>query len=79
MPFHPFILGRIFEPELLFEMSAAYEAVCVDLGLAATDDPKTRAVARKIIEFVERGARHTIEMHAMAMMELEMGTPSSAY
>jgi hypothetical protein len=69
MSFRPFIVGRVFEPELIYEMSAAYEAVCADLGFGASDDLKSRAVARKIIQFVESGARHAFELHAMAMVE----------
>ncbi len=55
MPITPYLAGQAFEPETIRDMSAAFVAVCTALGLKAQDDPATRLVAEKIVEFTQRG------------------------
>jgi hypothetical protein len=47
--------GAAFEPEAIRDMSVALESVCAELGLSDKDDPATRMVASKIIEFAQSG------------------------
>jgi hypothetical protein len=46
-----------FEPEAIVDMTRVYADVCRTLGLSDTDHSKTNAVAAKVIEFAQRGAR----------------------
>ena len=46
-----------FEPEAIVNMTRVYADVCRTLGLSDTDHNKTNAVAAKVIEFAQRGAR----------------------
>jgi hypothetical protein len=57
MPITPFLVGQAFEPEAIGNMSAAFVAVCDALRLKVRDDPATRIVAEKVIEFAQRGIR----------------------
>ena len=52
-----------FDPEVISAMVAAYHAALRELGLSASDDAATRAVAKRVIEFAARGEREfrTIE------------------
>ena len=51
MPIRPYLAGHVFEPEAIRNMSLAFESVCDALGLRMTDDPITRQVAAKVIEW----------------------------
>ena len=55
MPIRPFLNGAAFEPEAIRNMSVVFESVCAELGLSDKDDPATRLVASKIIEFARSG------------------------
>ncbi len=57
VPITPYLAGQPFDPEMIRDMSAAFVAVCDALGLKAQDDPATRIVAEKIVEFTQRGVR----------------------
>jgi hypothetical protein len=57
VPITPYLAGQAFEPETIRDISAAFVAVCDALGLKAQDDPATRLVAEKIVEFAQRGVR----------------------
>lgn len=52
-----FLTNQAFEPEVIGNMSRAFEAACEALQLKIVDDPATRHVAAKIIELVQRGIR----------------------
>jgi hypothetical protein len=56
MPIRPFLNGAAFEPEAIRNMAVVFESVCAELGLSDKDDPATRLVASKIIEFARSGA-----------------------
>jgi hypothetical protein len=49
--------NKAFEPEIIATMSAAYAEVCKTLGVNDRDRPRADAVAKKVIEFAQRGER----------------------
>ena len=53
----PFLVGPPFEPEDIEKMSEAFVVACEKLRLTDRTDPITELVARKIIEFAQRGIR----------------------
>jgi hypothetical protein len=55
MTVHCLFKHRPFEPEALTMMSGAYADVCRTLGLGERSRAEADAVARKIIEFAQRG------------------------
>ena len=57
LPIRPFLVGQAFEPEHIEQMSAAFVQACEALRLQPVDDPATRMVASRIIEFAQRGLR----------------------
>ena len=57
MPITPFLAGQAFDPETIENMSAALVEACDALQLKVCDDPATRFVAEKIIEWAQRGIR----------------------
>jgi hypothetical protein len=57
MPITPFLAGQAFDPETSENMSEALVAACEALHLKVGDDPATRFVAEKVIEFTQRGIR----------------------
>jgi len=71
MPIRPFLAGQAFEPERIQQMSLALESVCRKLGLSLGDDPSTRLVASKIIEFAQRGVRDAPTLSAMTLKEFK--------
>ena len=46
-----------FEPETIVSMTRVYADVCATLGLSDGDHQENNAVAAKVIEFAQRGAR----------------------
>ena len=57
--------NKAFEPEAIATMPSAYTDVCHTLGLWDRDDPETNAVAKKIIEFAQRGERDPIRLRQL--------------
>src|SRR6185312_16669141 len=49
--------NKAFEPEIIASMTAAYAEVCRTLGVSDRDRPQADAVAKKVIEFAQRGER----------------------
>jgi hypothetical protein len=54
--------NQAFEPETIATMTSAYADVCRMLGLDAGDRPETHAVAKKVIEFAQRGERDPVRL-----------------
>lgn len=52
---HGFLTNQAFDPEVIANMSRAFEGACQALQLNVVDDPATRHVAAKIIELAQRG------------------------
>ena len=51
-------------------MTSAYDDVCRLLGLEDPDDPETNTVARKIIEFAQRGERDPVRLRESVLRSL---------
>ena len=62
--------NKPFEPEAIATMSSAYADVCRTLGLQARDKRETDAVAKKIIEFAQRGERDPVRLRECVLQEL---------
>ena len=69
MPIRRFLDGQAFEPEMISTMSEVLERVCAKLDLTMKDDPATRLVAAKIIEFAQRGIKDPVRMGALVLEE----------
>jgi hypothetical protein len=72
MPIRPFLNGAAFEPEAIRNMSVAFESVCAELGLSDKDDPATRLVASKIIEFAQSGVLDAARLRSMTRKEFKL-------
>jgi hypothetical protein len=55
VPLYRLLQNGAFEPAAIDAMSIAFEDVC--LGLAELSDPLRDMVAKKVIEFAQRGER----------------------
>ncbi len=53
-------------------MSAAFVAACDALHLKVGDDPATRFVAEKIIEFAQRGIRDLNMLRELTLKEFDL-------
>jgi hypothetical protein len=49
--------NKAFEPEIIATMTAAYTQACQALGVSDRDRVRADAVAKKVIEFAQRGER----------------------
>jgi predicted RNA-binding Zn-ribbon protein involved in translation (DUF1610 family) len=56
-------------------MSVAFLATCDALHLKVGDDPATRLVAGKVIEFAQRGIRDPDALRTMTLKELSKSEP----
>lgn len=54
--------SKAFEPETIATMTRAYADVCRVLGLDDSDRPEADAVAKKVIEFAQRGERDPVRL-----------------
>ena len=62
MPITPFLAGQAFDPEAIENMSAAFVAACDALRLKVGDDPATRFVAEKVIEFAHPRSQYALQI-----------------
>ncbi len=74
MPITPHLAIQTFEPETIRDMSAAFVAACDALGLKVQDDPATRLVAEKIVEFTQRGVRDPDTLRKRVLEEFSSDT-----
>jgi hypothetical protein len=72
MPITPFLAGQAFEPEAIENMSSALVAACDALHLKVVDDPATRFVAEKIIEFAQRGIHDPTMLCKLTLREFDL-------
>jgi hypothetical protein len=72
MPITPILIGEPFEPEDIRKMSEALGVACAKLRLAERADPLTEMVARKIIEFRQRGVRDPDALAQRTLSEFEV-------
>ena len=62
--------NKPFEPEALSVMTGAYADVCRALGLADGDRRNTDVVAKKVIEFAQRGVSDRVDLREKVLREL---------
>ena len=73
MPIRPYLLeGSAFAPEAISTMSVVFESVCAELSLSDKDDPATRMVASKIIEFARSGVLDVARLRPMTRKEFKL-------
>lgn len=62
--------NKAFEPEVITVMTSAYTDVCRTLGLSDRDHPTANKVAKKVIEFAQRGEHDPVRLreHVLAAM-----------
>ncbi|MGD0332951.1 MAG: hypothetical protein ABSA90_06795 [Xanthobacteraceae bacterium] len=63
--------NKAFEPEAIATMTDAYADVCRALGLRDGDHPQTNVVAKKIIEFAQRGERDPVRLRNCVLQALQ--------
>ena len=52
-------------------MTSAYADVCRALGLDDSDQPEANAVAKKVIEFAQRGERDPVRLRDHVLQALQ--------
>lgn len=62
--------NKPFEPEAIATMTSAYADVCRTLGVGDRDDLQANAVAKKIIEFAQRGERDPVRLRESVLRAL---------
>ena len=62
--------NKPFEPEAISVMTGACADVCRALGLADGDRRNTDIVARKVIEFAQRGVSDRVDLREKVLEEL---------
>jgi hypothetical protein len=67
VPLYRLLQNSAFEPAAIEAMSAAFEDVCRDLGLAERTDPLRDLVAKKVIEFAQRGERDPARLRDLTL------------
>jgi hypothetical protein len=77
MPITPFLAGQAFDPETIENMSAALVSACEALHLKVSDDPATRFLAEKVIEFAQRGIRDPIMLRKLTLQEFDLTDESA--
>lgn len=70
MPVYRLFKNQAFEPEAITVMTSAYAYVCRTLGLSDPDHPQADAVAKKVIEFAQRGERDPIRLRESVLQAL---------
>jgi hypothetical protein len=72
MPIRLFLNGAAFEPEAIRNMAVVFESVCAELVLSDKDDPATRLIASKIIEFAQSGVLDAARLRSMTRKEFKL-------
>jgi hypothetical protein len=62
--------NKAFEPEAIATMTSAYADVCRELGLQERDQLQD-AVAKKIIEFAQRGERDPVRLRQSVLQAFQ--------
>jgi hypothetical protein len=63
--------NKPFEPEAIAVMTRAYADICHELGLGENDQSQTHAVAKKVIEFAQRGDRDPVRLRDHVLQALQ--------
>jgi hypothetical protein len=75
MPITPFLRNQAFQPEMLGELSKAFELVCAMRGVSSAAEPAAAEIARHIIVLAQRGIRDSNELARLVMGELYTAPP----
>jgi hypothetical protein len=67
----PFLTGKTFTPEMVEELSQAFDRLCPAL-MVSTSDPEAEQIAGKIIELTQRGLRDSTQLFCTAIVELNL-------
>jgi hypothetical protein len=70
MAVYRLLKNKAFEPEAIASMTRAYADVCRTLGLRDHDHLAANAVAKKIIEFAQRGERDPVRLRESVLQAL---------
>jgi hypothetical protein len=70
MAIYSLFRNKPFEPEAISALTGAYADVCRTLGLQDGDCPETDVVARKVIEFAQRGVSDRVDLRERVLQEL---------
>ncbi|HWX82779.1 MAG TPA: hypothetical protein VNZ48_04185 [Xanthobacteraceae bacterium] len=62
--------NKPFEPEAISVLSGAYADICRALGLDDDDSSETDVVAKKVIEFAQRGVSDRVRLRERVLQEL---------
>jgi len=62
--------NKPFEPEAISALTGAYADVCRALGVADGDRRRTDVVAKKVIEFAQRGVSDRVNLRERVLREL---------
>ena len=62
--------NKAFEPEMIAAMTRAYTEVCGTLGVSDRNHSEANAVAKKVIEFAQRGERDPIRLRECVLQAL---------
>lgn len=65
----PFLSGTAFTPEMIAELSNAFDRVCSAL-MVLPSDSKAQQIARKIIDLAQRGLRDSTQLFCATVDEL---------
>jgi hypothetical protein len=77
MPIRPYLEDKIFEPDLITEMGAAFERLCTRLGASRENpDTLTERVAMAVISAAEKGATHADDLFTEAGFRLGVVGPT---
>jgi len=63
--------NKPFGPEAIATMTSAYADVCRTLGVRDRDHREANAVAKKIIEFAQRGERDPIRLREHVLQAMQ--------
>jgi hypothetical protein len=62
--------NKAFEPEAIAAMTRAYTDACRELGVDDRDETQANAVAKKVIEFAQRGERDPVRLREFVLQAL---------
>jgi hypothetical protein len=71
MTVHRLYKNKPFEPDAVAAMTRAYADICRELGLSEDDRPEIHAVAKKVIEFAQRGDRDPVRLRDHVLQALQ--------
>ena len=63
--------NKAFEPGAIATMTSAYADVCRALGLNDRDQSEADAVAKKVIEFAQRGERDPVRLRNQVLQAFQ--------